>query len=250
MPGVSAGPSKAWRTSRLNLARRRELKALLSESGERPGDPDTLGSWLLSSMPVRTYLDIADFAAPNLRAIDSAADDCRRELICMRDSLFAANFGLARNAAMGPPQPRLQRATERCVLRAARRDRPLCPGSQVGPVQLFCELLDPVPRLAARAEIRLADFVSDQPAADREADRTLPRSTRFMQQAAAIARPVVRGSAHQPGCLLLEPLPPQDRFDARPCRLRIQVSRYRNIFFTIRAQTRMKRWIRMKSRPS
>jgi DNA-directed RNA polymerase sigma subunit (sigma70/sigma32) len=53
-------------------------------------------------MPVRTYLDIADFAAPNLRAIDSAADDCRRELICMRDSLFAANFGLARNAAMGP----------------------------------------------------------------------------------------------------------------------------------------------------
>ena len=99
---LSAGPPKAWRTSRLNLARRRELRALVSEAGERSGSDDTLGLWLLSSMPVRTYLEIVDLAEPNLRAIDPAADDCRRELISMRDSLFVANFGLVRNAAMSP----------------------------------------------------------------------------------------------------------------------------------------------------
>jgi hypothetical protein len=100
--GARAGPSKTWRTARLNLARRRELKALVSEAAERGGGADTLGPWLLSATPVRTYLEIADFAEPNLRAIDPVADDCRRELVCMRDSLFTANFGLARNAAMGP----------------------------------------------------------------------------------------------------------------------------------------------------
>jgi len=100
--GVGAGPPKAWRTSRLNLARRRELRALVSGAGEQGPGTDNLGKWLLASMPVRTYLEIVDLAAPNLRAVDPAADDCRRELVRMRDSLFAANFGLARNAAMGP----------------------------------------------------------------------------------------------------------------------------------------------------
>ncbi|MGD1030062.1 MAG: hypothetical protein ABSA05_02885 [Opitutaceae bacterium] len=96
--GVSAGRSKTWRTARLNLARRRELRALISEAGE--SGRGALGPWLLCAMPVRSFLEIADFASPNLRAIDPAADDCRRELIRMRDLLFAANFGLARNAAL------------------------------------------------------------------------------------------------------------------------------------------------------
>jgi hypothetical protein len=99
--GVSGGPSKAWRTSRLNLARRRELKTLVSETEGKGAGADSLGRWLLASMPVRTYLDIVDFAEPDLRAVDPAADDCRMELIRMRDALFSANFGLARNAAMG-----------------------------------------------------------------------------------------------------------------------------------------------------
>jgi DNA-directed RNA polymerase specialized sigma subunit len=99
---AKAGPSKNWRTSRLNLARRRELKALVSGTAENKRGEDALGPWLLSAMPVHTYLEITDLAVPNLRAIDPAADDCRRQLIRMRDSLFGANFGLVRNAAMNP----------------------------------------------------------------------------------------------------------------------------------------------------
>jgi len=99
--GVSGGRSKAWRTSRLNLARRRELKALVSQAEGQGAGAERLGGWLLASVPVRTYLDIADLAEPDLRAIDPAAGDCRMELIRMRDTLFAANFGLVRNAAVG-----------------------------------------------------------------------------------------------------------------------------------------------------
>jgi DNA-directed RNA polymerase specialized sigma subunit len=95
------GAGKAWRTARLNLARRRELKGLAAEAGRRCEGEPALAEWLLARMPVRSYLEIADGASPDLRTIDPEADRCRRELTRARDALFDANFGLVRNAAMG-----------------------------------------------------------------------------------------------------------------------------------------------------
>ena len=94
------GASRSWRTARLSVGRQRELADLTAPATPTPEETDRLGDWLLSAVPVRTFLEIAEFAKPNLRAVDAAADECGRELVRQREQLFLANYGLAKSAAL------------------------------------------------------------------------------------------------------------------------------------------------------
>ncbi len=102
--GESSGASKSWRAARLSIARRRELAGLIA-AAEGPGDAAPLGAWLLASVPARTYLEIADLAAPGFGQSDPAAETQRRRLLRMRETLFAANYGLAKAAAYHSSHP-------------------------------------------------------------------------------------------------------------------------------------------------
>jgi hypothetical protein len=88
-----ARASTSWRTARLSASRRRELAALIT-----PGSVEGLAQWLLSCVPVCTYLEIADAAHPNLRAVDPLADDFCRQVVSLRETIFLANYGLAKVA--------------------------------------------------------------------------------------------------------------------------------------------------------
>lgn len=90
---------RAFRSARLSGPRLRELGALIARAERDSGERAPLGRWLLASVPVRTYLEMVDFARPSLRAIDPQADRSCRELVRMRDALFSANYGLAKIAA-------------------------------------------------------------------------------------------------------------------------------------------------------
>jgi hypothetical protein len=91
--------TRAFRSARLSGARLRELGAFVGRAERDPGERAPLGRWLLSSVPVHTYLEMADFARPSLRAVDPQADQRCRELVRMRDTLFSVNYGLAKIAA-------------------------------------------------------------------------------------------------------------------------------------------------------
>jgi DNA-directed RNA polymerase specialized sigma subunit len=102
--GNAPEPEKAraaasWRTARLSGARRGELARLLARTGPPLGETAPLAHWLLRSVPVCTYLEIAGAARPSLRALDPGADDFCRRLISLRETLFLANYGLAKIAA-------------------------------------------------------------------------------------------------------------------------------------------------------
>jgi len=90
---------KRWRTARLSAIRRRDLVALLAQASAAGSDPGPLAAWLLASVPVCTYLEIADRAGPGLGALDLEAADCAQALVRLRDTLFHANYGLAKVAA-------------------------------------------------------------------------------------------------------------------------------------------------------
>jgi len=94
-----ASPPKTWRAARLTIRRRRELVDLVARAEQTPAETAPLAAWLLGSVPVRTYLDIAEAARPDLRTIDAAADECCREVVRMRETLLMANYGLAKIAA-------------------------------------------------------------------------------------------------------------------------------------------------------
>lgn len=96
----SGAASKSWRTARLSAHRRRDLDALLVLAERPDADRTPLARWLLAAVPVRTYLDIADKAAPSLRALDPQADECQRRLVELRELLFHANYGLAKAAVL------------------------------------------------------------------------------------------------------------------------------------------------------
>jgi DNA-directed RNA polymerase specialized sigma subunit len=99
-PAPANGRSaRAFRSARLSGARLRELGQLVARVEREPGERASLGSWLLRSVPVRTYLEMVDFARPSLRAIDPQADERCRDLTRMRDNLFSVNFGLAKITA-------------------------------------------------------------------------------------------------------------------------------------------------------
>jgi DNA-directed RNA polymerase specialized sigma subunit len=54
---------------------------------------------LLASMPVCAYVEIAERAQPSLRVVDPAAANCGGEVVGLRETLFLANYGLAKSAA-------------------------------------------------------------------------------------------------------------------------------------------------------
>ena len=108
-----AGKLKSWRTARLNLARRRELKALVAAAGAGSQREEALAQWLLTSMPVRSYLEIADFASPNLRA--EGQRDPSRLLRTRRAAQRGLHHGVDRSvtvaeliAALSECDPKLQ----------------------------------------------------------------------------------------------------------------------------------------------
>jgi hypothetical protein len=95
----SGAASRRWRTARLSAMRRRELAQLLARAADPGAGPDPLAEWLLASVPVCTYLEMADRSPPGLAALDPEAADCGRALIQLREALFLANYGLAKAAA-------------------------------------------------------------------------------------------------------------------------------------------------------
>ena len=95
-PGAT---SKLWRTARLSAIRRRQLFALTARVAAGEAESGVLATWLHDSMPVCAYLEIADRARPSLRALDPVAADCGCALVRMRETLFLANYGLAKSAA-------------------------------------------------------------------------------------------------------------------------------------------------------
>jgi hypothetical protein len=97
--GEPARAAPSWRTARLSSGRRRELASLLGRTGSPPAGAAPLAAWLLSAVPVCTYLQIADLARPSLRALDPAADDFCRQVVSLRETIFLANYGLAKVAA-------------------------------------------------------------------------------------------------------------------------------------------------------
>ena len=100
------GASKSWRTARLSTGRRRELEHLVAAAERSPETgAEALAQWLRLSVPVRSYLEMADASCPGLAAIDPAAEASCRELLRRREDLFLANYGLAKASAFyGAPQ--------------------------------------------------------------------------------------------------------------------------------------------------
>jgi len=95
----SGAASKLWRTARLSAVRRGELSTLTARVAADEAQTGALATWLLVSMPVCAYLEIAERARPDLRALDPAAADCGCALLRLRETLFLANYGLAKSAA-------------------------------------------------------------------------------------------------------------------------------------------------------
>jgi DNA-directed RNA polymerase specialized sigma subunit len=95
----SVRAATSWRTARLSAARRRELAELIARAERSRDETGSLALWLLSSVPVGTYLEIADAARPSLPEFDPQADESCRRLISLRETLFLANYGLAKVAA-------------------------------------------------------------------------------------------------------------------------------------------------------
>lgn len=97
------GKSKSWRTARLSVPRRRQLAGLLEGAEGPAADRAPLAAWLLARVPVGTYLEIAQSARPE--QIGGEARRCRDELVGLRETLLAANYGLALSAARARRYP-------------------------------------------------------------------------------------------------------------------------------------------------
>jgi hypothetical protein len=91
--------AKSWRTSRLSSARRRELAALVVRAEGPAGEMAPLALWLLISVPVCTYFEMAAAEGPGAPTLGAAAGDCHRRLLELRETIFLANYGLAKAAA-------------------------------------------------------------------------------------------------------------------------------------------------------
>ena len=97
--GEPAPSAKFWRTARLSSARRRELSVLVVRAEAQSAEEAPLALWLLLSVPVCTFFKMAAADGPGLPAWASAAGDCHRHLLELRETLFLANYGLAKAAA-------------------------------------------------------------------------------------------------------------------------------------------------------
>jgi len=97
--GEPAQSARSWRTARLSSARRRELFSLVVRAEGSAAESAPLALWLLVSVPVCTYFEIAATDRPGSPALGSAAGDCHRQLLELRETLFLTNYGLAKAAA-------------------------------------------------------------------------------------------------------------------------------------------------------
>jgi len=90
---------RIWRTARLSSARRRELSGLVMRAEARADETEPLALWLLLSVPVCTFLEMAAASGFAAAALGAEAGDCHRRLLELRETLFLANYGLAKAAA-------------------------------------------------------------------------------------------------------------------------------------------------------
>jgi hypothetical protein len=97
--GEAVRAAKSWRTARLSSARRRELAALVVRAEGSAAETAPLALWLLISVPVCTYFEMAAAEGPGAPALTAAAGDCHRRLLELRETIFLANYGLAKAAA-------------------------------------------------------------------------------------------------------------------------------------------------------
>ncbi len=95
----SARAVRIWRTARLSSARRRELSGLVMRAEARADEAAPLAVWLLASVPVCTFLEMAAASGSAAPALEAEAGDCHRRLLELRETLFLANYGLAKAAA-------------------------------------------------------------------------------------------------------------------------------------------------------
>jgi len=97
--GERTPAAKSWRTARLSAARRSELFALVVRAEGCAEEIPPLALWLLLSVPVCTYFEMAAADGPGSPALAAGAADCHRRLLELRETLFLSNYGLAKAAA-------------------------------------------------------------------------------------------------------------------------------------------------------
>jgi DNA-directed RNA polymerase specialized sigma subunit len=95
----SARTIRFWRTARLSSARRRELSELVARVQSDEAEAAALAAWLLVSVPVCTFFEMAAARVCAAPALGAEAGDCHRQLLELRETLFLANYGLAKAAA-------------------------------------------------------------------------------------------------------------------------------------------------------
>ena len=97
----SENGSKTWRAERLSLGRRRELASLIAGAEASGEGTAPLAEFLLTMLPVSIYFAIGACARPDLRTVDTQADELIRRIADLREQLFQANYGLAKSVVRG-----------------------------------------------------------------------------------------------------------------------------------------------------
>jgi len=98
--GIQKGDkSLNWRVSRLNYSRRRKLSQLLNASKMGKSFKKILATWLLKSIPVGSYIEIASIACAKSTTKTKRLEECTTRIIDYRNSLLDANLGLAFSVA-------------------------------------------------------------------------------------------------------------------------------------------------------
>jgi len=120
--------SMHWRATRLNYARRQYLEQLVSDCLNNFEVRNVLSEWLIKSVPVSSYIEIASISDDSNSDKPEAIHSCVKQLIEYRDMLFNANLGLAyslaRREQLGNFDDRVSDAT-RGLLDAVDRFVPL-----------------------------------------------------------------------------------------------------------------------------
>ena len=100
LKGIKEGnKSMNWRATRLNYSRRNKLIQLVDSSQENENIKRDLSQWLLKSVPVGSYIEIASIACSMEKIGLEAIEECTKLIIDYRNSLFEANLGLAFSVA-------------------------------------------------------------------------------------------------------------------------------------------------------
>ena len=108
--------SMHWRATRLNYARRNHLEHLVEDSINSPQSVNALSEWLIKSIPVSSYIEIANTSWDANVIRPDAIQSCVKQLIEYRDLLFNANlvlaYSIARRENLGNFDDRVSDATK------------------------------------------------------------------------------------------------------------------------------------------